>query len=123
MYCDMTKGNILKGLIIFALPMMAGNLLQQMYNIADYCRTGCRQKCPCGSRLIVYHYGVSHFRFSWTCHGCRSSVFNLLRQKGYQLIQKCDSSFICTDNADRTCNKYPDICVYRRYYEVSTGSI
>lgn len=31
----MTKGNILKGLIIFALPMMAGNLLQQMYNIAD----------------------------------------------------------------------------------------
>ena len=35
MYCDMTKGNILKGLIIFALPMMAGNLLQQMYNIAD----------------------------------------------------------------------------------------
>ena len=35
MYCDLTKGNILKGLIIFALPMMAGNLLQQMYNIAD----------------------------------------------------------------------------------------
>ena len=35
MYCDMTKGKILKGLVIFALPMMAGNLLQQMYNIAD----------------------------------------------------------------------------------------
>lgn len=31
----MTKGNITKGLLLFALPMIAGNLLQQFYNIAD----------------------------------------------------------------------------------------
>lgn len=35
MYQDLTKGNIGKTLILFALPMMAGNFLQQFYNIAD----------------------------------------------------------------------------------------
>lgn len=32
---DLTKGKITKTMIIFALPMILGNLLQQMYNIAD----------------------------------------------------------------------------------------
>ena len=35
MYYDLTKGKISKNLILFALPMMAGNLMQQFYNIAD----------------------------------------------------------------------------------------
>ena len=35
MYRDLTKGNNTKGLVLFALPMIAGNLLQQLYNIAD----------------------------------------------------------------------------------------
>ena len=35
MYRDLTKGSIWKGLTRFALPMIAGNLLQQLYNIAD----------------------------------------------------------------------------------------
>ena len=35
MYQDLTKGNISLGLLKFALPMIAGNLLQQLYNIAD----------------------------------------------------------------------------------------
>ena len=35
MYRDLTQGGITKGLVLFALPMMAGNLLQQFYNIAD----------------------------------------------------------------------------------------
>lgn len=32
---DLTTGPITKSLLIFALPMMAGNLLQQFYNVAD----------------------------------------------------------------------------------------
>lgn len=32
---DMTQGNIVKQVLLFALPLMLGNLLQQMYNIAD----------------------------------------------------------------------------------------
>lgn len=35
MYWDLTRGSIARSLILFALPMMAGNLLQQFYNIAD----------------------------------------------------------------------------------------
>ncbi len=32
---DLTEGSITKTLLLFALPMIAGNLLQQFYNIAD----------------------------------------------------------------------------------------
>lgn len=31
----MTRGNIWKELILFSLPLLAGNLLQQLYNVAD----------------------------------------------------------------------------------------
>ncbi len=31
----LTEGNIGKGLILFSLPMIAGNLLQQLYNVVD----------------------------------------------------------------------------------------
>ena len=41
MYYDLTKGKISKILILFALPMMAGNLMQQFYNIADTLIVGC----------------------------------------------------------------------------------
>ena len=32
---DFTTGPITKNILLFALPLMCGNLLQQMYNIAD----------------------------------------------------------------------------------------
>ena len=35
MYRDLSKGPIARSLALFALPMIAGNLLQQLYNIAD----------------------------------------------------------------------------------------
>ncbi len=35
MYRDLTKGRIGSTLLLFALPMIAGDLLQQMYNVAD----------------------------------------------------------------------------------------
>lgn len=41
MYYDLTKGKISKNLILFALPMMAGNLMQLFYNIADTLIVGC----------------------------------------------------------------------------------
>ena len=33
--CDLTTGSITRNILLFALPLMCGNLLQQMYNIAD----------------------------------------------------------------------------------------
>jgi putative MATE family efflux protein len=35
MYYDLTEGRIAKNLILFSLPMIAGDLLQQVYNITD----------------------------------------------------------------------------------------
>lgn len=35
MFYDLTKGPIAKNLILFSLPMIAGDLLQQVYNITD----------------------------------------------------------------------------------------
>ena len=35
MYRDLTQGGIGRTLVLFSLPMIAGNLLQQLYNIAD----------------------------------------------------------------------------------------
>ena len=32
---DLTQGNIVKTMLLFAGPMILGNLLQQCYNIAD----------------------------------------------------------------------------------------
>lgn len=32
---DLTKGNVMSSMLLFAGPMIAGNLLQQLYNIAD----------------------------------------------------------------------------------------
>lgn len=32
---DLTEGSIAKGILLFSLPLMAGNLLQQLYNIVD----------------------------------------------------------------------------------------
>ena len=32
---DLTEGSILKSLVFFSLPMIAGNILQQLYNISD----------------------------------------------------------------------------------------
>ena len=35
MQTDLTHGKITVNMLLFALPLMAGNLLQQLYNIAD----------------------------------------------------------------------------------------
>ena len=32
---DLTKGSIIKSMLLFAIPMILGDLLQQCYNIAD----------------------------------------------------------------------------------------
>lgn len=32
---DLTKGNVTKSIMLFAIPMILGNMLQQFYNIAD----------------------------------------------------------------------------------------
>ncbi|MBO5245683.1 MAG: oligosaccharide flippase family protein, partial [Eubacterium sp.] len=32
---DLTEGNCLKQILVFSIPLLIGNLLQQMYNLVD----------------------------------------------------------------------------------------
>ena len=78
MYYDLTKGKISKNLILFALPMMAGNLMQQFYNIADTLIVGRGWKeCTRGGGARLYTYDLSDLDFSGTFHGGRSLIFHL----------------------------------------------
>ena len=39
---DLTKGSIVKAIILFSIPLLIGNLFQQLYNAVDSC---CRKLC------------------------------------------------------------------------------
>ena len=77
MYHDLTEGKISRSLLLFALPMMAGNLLQQFYNIADTLIVGrvlgSNALAAVGSHLYSDDFPDIHF--SGTQHGIRCTVF------------------------------------------------
>ena len=63
---DLTQGKIFQKLIKFSLPMIAGNLLQQIYNLVDtHCRKMPWGRCF-GSRRFCLHtydfYNVNNYR-------------------------------------------------------------
>ena len=35
MQLDLTRGSVTKGILLFAFPMICGNMLQQLYNVVD----------------------------------------------------------------------------------------
>ena len=43
----MTEGTIWRQIFLFSIPLILGNLLQQMYNTSglNYCRKFCGQQC------------------------------------------------------------------------------
>ena len=43
---DMTQGSIAKNILVFALPLLVGNLFQQLYNLVDtYVADGGESRC------------------------------------------------------------------------------
>ena len=85
MYHDLTKGNISRSLLLFALPMMAGNLLQQFYNIADTLIVGRVLGRDCvsgGSWLCLYTDDFSYVYLSGVKFRFRGAVFYLQGQRG-----------------------------------------
>ncbi len=54
---DLSKGPVVRSMLLFAIPMILGDLLQQCYNIADTLIVGHfsgRKGAGCG-RLLIYH--------------------------------------------------------------------
>ena len=79
MYRDLTHGSITKGLLLFALPMIAGNLLQQLYNIADTLIVG--QALGRNALAAVGSTGSINFMIIGFCTGACSGFAIPVAQK------------------------------------------
>lgn len=70
---DMTKGSPVKMILLFALPMLAGNIFQQLYNIVDSIvvshgvGVGAFASVGCTSSMNFYY---------WFCHGAVPGFFH-----------------------------------------------
>lgn len=88
MYRDLTRGPISRSLILFALPMMAGNLLQQFYNIADTLivgrALGAGALAAVGSAYTLMTFLTSVF---WACPWVRARCFPSIR--GAEISLSC----------------------------------
>ena len=58
---DMTRGNIAANIIIFALPLLVGNLFQQLYNMVD--------------TLVIGHFGMAE---EYAAVGSIAPIINIL---------------------------------------------
>lgn len=99
---DLTKGNVNKTLLLFALPMLIGNIFQQLYNITDTIIVGHKigadaiaavgVSFPIVFLLIAVSVGIGI--------GCNVVVSQLFGAKKYKEIKKASytaliSAFIC----------------------------
>lgn len=65
---DMTEGSAVKLLIIFAIPMMIGNIFQQLYNVADSIVVG--KLIGADALAAIGATGSITFLFFALCHVC-----------------------------------------------------
>ena len=93
---DLTTGNITSGLWAFAVPLMLGNVLQQLYNLADTWVVGkmYRQQCTGGGGSVIYaddFFDVRHHRIvSWQqciyCYGIRKEKYRKDKERNLFVI-------------------------------------
>ena len=95
MYHDLTKGSISRSLLLFALPMMAGNLLQQFYNIADTLIVGRvlgKNALAVGSSYTLMTFLTSIFLGLSMGSG---ALFSIYRGKGDERALKSSIAHAC----------------------------
>ena len=87
---DMTKGDITKHLLQFTIPMLIGNLFQQLYNLVDSVIVG-RFVGP-EALGAVGSVGMVMFLFFSLCMGLSSGVGIIVSQyfggEDYEKVQK-----------------------------------
>lgn len=77
--CDMTKGNETGLLLRFAVPMLIGNLFQQLYNVADSVIVGRYVSSP-GALGAVGAVGNINFVFFSLCMGLGAGIGIMVSQ-------------------------------------------
>lgn len=80
---DLTTGNEMRAIVVFALPLIAGNLFQQLYNLMDTMIVGkfigADALAAVGSSYMTMNFLTSnHYR---TLYGERDCIFLVLRLK------------------------------------------
>ena len=81
---DLTKGPVMQSMLLFAMPMILGNMLQQCYNVADTLIVG-RFLGPDALAAVGSAFSLMTFLTSiiaGTVHGERRAVFHPLRSAG-----------------------------------------
>ena len=122
MYHDLTKGNISRSLLLFALPMMAGNLLQQFYNIADTLIVGRvlgnNALAAVGSAYTLMTFLTSIFLGL----ALRCVIFDLSGPTRHGQLKVCDCSLVCADCTDHTDCKRNRLSLYGADFILLKGS-
>lgn len=77
---NLTEGSILKTMLIFAVPMILGNLLQQVYNIADTMVVGrfLGAEALAAVGIGLYADDFSDFSDHRSLYGKRRCIFHCL---------------------------------------------
>ena len=77
---DLTQGPVTKSMLLFALPMILGNLLQQFYNVADTLIVGPVSGVHGlgGGGLLLHADDLPHLHSAGDVHGQRGGVLHPL---------------------------------------------
>ena len=111
MYHDLTEGKISRSLLLFALPMMAGNLLQQFYNIADTLIVGrvlgSNALAAVGSAYTLMTFLTSIFLGLSMGSGALFSIYKGKKRSGFSA--QCDRTCFCTDHGCHSAFECPGV--------------
>ena len=87
---DLTRGGITRPMLLFAGPMIAGNLLQQCYNIADTLIVGRALGASAMYGYQFYNMQQVAKDHGWTPFSVMENHYNLLyREDEHELIPIC----------------------------------
>lgn len=116
--CDMTKGNEVGLLLRFALPMLVGNIFQQLYNMVDSIIVG----KFVGSNALgaVGAVGNLNFLFFSLCLGLASGIGILISQffgaGKDDYVKKNYCKFCIHYYHIRSCYEYYQFCICKTYF-------
>ena len=100
---NLTKGNVTAVMLLFAVPMILGNIMQQCYNLADTWIVGrfvgaealAAVGSAGGCRKRIYAYDVFKFDPDRHVYGERSAFFNLLWPKSVKKTKRIYCFIVC----------------------------
>lgn len=124
MYHDLTKGSISRSLLLFALSMIAGNMLQQLYNIADTLIVGRvlgrNALAAVGSAYALLTFLTSIFLGLSMGAGALFSIYKAKRRK--RGIKGVRVSWICSDHVSDRHLKHSGLSVFGSYFTFPEGA-